>query len=129
MPHPTLPRRAALAAFAAVLATPAQAHHGWSWTTDEPFELTGEITELYLGNPHAYLDVVVDGAVWRVELAPPAATQRAGFTEGSAAAGDTLRAFGYRALDAGERRMKAVRIEVRGARYDVYPRRTGPFDV
>ena len=60
---------------------PALALHGWSWTQDGFFELTGIIREVYVGNPHATLDVDVEGEIWRVELAPPSATIRAGFTE------------------------------------------------
>ena len=50
---------------------PALAHHGWSWTEDGFFELTGVVEEVYVGNPHATLDLEVEGETWRVELAPP----------------------------------------------------------
>ncbi|WP_309084160.1 DUF6152 family protein [Chelativorans sp.] len=104
-------------------AGPALAHHGWSWTEDGFFELEGTITEVYVGNPHATLDVDVDGEVWRVELAPPSQTVRAGFTEETAWAGDEVTAIGNRSRDETERRMKAVRIIVNGNTYDVYPGR------
>ncbi len=112
-------------AMAALLLTaaPAFAHHGWSWTEDGFFELTGTIKTVYLGNPHAALDVDVEGEVWKVELAPPAATQNAGFIEGSAKPGDEVKALGNRSRDAAERRMKAVRITVGGQVYDIYPAR------
>ena len=61
-------------------AAPALAHHGWSWTDDGFFQLKGVITEIYVGNPHATLDVDAEGEVWRVELAPPSRTIAAGFT-------------------------------------------------
>ena len=64
-----------------------------------------------------------DGAVWRVELAPPARTIAAGFTEDAAKAGDEVTAIGNRSKDKAERRMKAVRIIVGGKTYDVYPDR------
>jgi len=105
------------------LAVPALAHHGWSWTEDGFFEIEGTITEIYVGNPHATLDVDVEGEIWRVELAPPSQTTRAGFSEDTAKVGDEVQAIGNRSRDEGERRMKAVRITVNGNTYDVYPGR------
>lgn len=104
-------------------AIPAVAHHGWSWTVDELSELKGVIREIHLGNPHAALDVDVGGDIWKVELAPPRATEQAGFTEASAKPGDGVTAIGNRSRDQAERRMKAVRIIVNGKTYDVYPNR------
>lgn len=120
-------RSAALAA-ATILAagTAAFAHHGWSWTDDGFFQLEGVIKDIYIGNPHATLDVDAEGEVWRVELAPPSATIRAGFTEEAAKIGDEVTAIGNRSRDHNEKRMKAVRIIVGGKTYDVYPGRTPP---
>ncbi len=110
-----------LGAMAPVL--PALAHHGWTWTENGLFKLTGIVKSVYVGNPHATLDVDVEGEIWRVELAPPGPTMASGFTEQSASAGDEVVALGNRSLDPDEKRMKAVRITVRGAVYDVYPQR------
>ena len=101
----------------------AAAHHGWSWTQDGFFELEGVITAIYVGNPHATLDVDVEGETWRIELAPPSRTIAAGFTEETAKVGDEVTAIGNRSLDENELRMKAVRIIVNGETYDVYPDR------
>ena len=100
------------------------AHHGWSWTEDGFFELTGTITAIAYGNPHPTLDVDVEGEVWRIDLATPRATANAGFHEDTAAVGDEVTAIGNRSRDETERRMKAVRITVNGETYDVYPNRT-----
>lgn len=100
-----------------------QAHHGWAWAEDEFSEIEGTIVSIYLGNPHASLDVDVDGEVWHVELAPPRATANAGFVEGAAAEGDAVLAVGHRSRNPGERTFKAVRIVVGDEVYDVYPRR------
>jgi len=100
-----------------------QAHHGWAWAEDEFSEIEGTIVSIYLGNPHASLDVDVDGDVWHVELAPPRATANAGFVEGTAAEGDAVLAVGHRSRNPGERTFKAVRIVVGDEVYDVYPRR------
>ena len=112
-----------IAGLALLAAGPTLAHHGWSWTADGMFELEGIIKEIYIGNPHATLDVDVEGEIWRVELAPPSATMRAGFTEDVAKVGDEVTALGNRSRDETEKRMKAVRVIVNGKTYDVYPSR------
>ncbi|WP_442580910.1 DUF6152 family protein [Mesorhizobium sp. ASY16-5R] len=120
-------RKSLLAAlFALATAVPALAHHGWSWTEDGFFQLEGIIRDIYIGNPHATLDVDVEGEIWRVELAPPSAAIRAGFTEDVAKAGDEVLAVGNRSRDSTEKRMKAVRLTVNGKTYDVYPNRVPP---
>ena len=116
-------RLAAAGFVSAALALPAFAHHGWSWTADGMFQVEGVIKEIYLGNPHATLDVDVEGEIWRIELAPPRQTERAGFNEASAKVGDEVTAIGNRSRDEAERRMKAVRLTVGGKTYDVYPGR------
>jgi hypothetical protein len=127
MERMAISRRIFLTAGAAGIATlaarPTFAHHGWSWTEDGFFELKGIIREIYLGNPHAMLDVDVEGEMWRVELAPPSATIRAGFTEDAAKVGDEVTALGNRSRDETEKRLKAVRVTVNGKSYDVYPSR------
>lgn len=117
--------RAALvaAALAVSVAPAALAHHGWAWAEDGFFELTGTIAAIHYGNPHPTLDVEVEGEVWRVDLATPRATARAGFMEDTAKVGDEVTAIGNRSRDATDRWMKAVRIIVNGATYDVYPDR------
>jgi hypothetical protein len=120
----TIARAAVLAAGLSLgAAIPALAHHGWSWTESGFFQLEGVITDIFIGNPHATLDVDVEGTVWRVELAPLGPTTAAGFVEGVAQVGDEVTAIGNRSADANETRMKAVRIIVNGNTYDVYPDR------
>ncbi|MEO3387199.1 DUF6152 family protein [Mesorhizobium sp. CAU 1741] len=117
--------RAALFAggLAACGATAALAHHGWAWTEDGLFELTGTVTAVYFGNPHPTLDVDVEGETWRVDLAPPRASANAGFTEDTAEVGDEVTAIGNRSRDQAELSMKASRIVIDGETYDVYPNR------
>lgn len=117
----SLSRTLVAAAAIAASATAALAHHGWSWTSQEDFVLTGTIVEIYLGNPHASLKVTSENVVWTVELAPPARTAAAGFVEGVASIGDEVTAAGHRSNDPDETRMKAERITVNGVSYDVYP--------
>ena len=118
-----LRKLAAAALLPAFLALPAAAHHGLAWTEDGFFELEGVIVAMSFGNPHPTLDVDVEGEVWRVDLATPAATARAGFTEDKAKVGDEVYAIGNRSRDSTDRWMKAVRIVVNGETFDVYPSR------
>ena len=115
---------AALISLESVL--PAVAHHGWSWTEEKTSRIEGTIRNIDMGNPHVTLDVDVNGDIWRVELAPPSATIRAGFNAESAKVGDNVTAIGNRSRDKSENRMKAVRIIVNGRTYDVYPDRVPP---
>jgi len=119
-----LARRGVLAGAAlALIASSALAHHGWSWTSDERFELTGTIQEVFIGNPHAVVTVEAADGVWTVDLAPPSRTRASGFVEGVAEAGDEITAIGNRSTDPAEKRMKAVRLVIDGKNYDVYPDR------
>lgn len=111
------------AAFLALGQMAAFAHHGWSWTEDGFFQLRGKIVALTYANPHPTMDVDAEGEVWRVELATPSATRRAGFLEDTAKVGDEVTAIGNRSQDEAEKRMKAVRVIVGGKTYDVYPGR------
>lgn len=111
------------AGLAGAVVVPAFGHHGWSWTESGFFQLEGVIADIFIGNPHATIDVDVEGTIWRVELAPPGPTTASGFVEGVAAVGDEVVAIGNRSADEGETRMKAVRIIVNGNTYDVYPSR------
>jgi hypothetical protein len=117
-------RRMALGVLAAAFgASGAAAHHGWSWAEDEQIELRGTIREVYVGQPHPALRVETAEGLWTVELANPRQTANAGFSANSARAGDQVIAYGNRARNRGERRMKAVRVRVGDRTYDLYPER------
>jgi hypothetical protein len=115
-------------AVATVVAIPAAlAHHGWAWTSPDPFVLEGTITEIYIGNPHVTLEVQAEAGMWHVDLAPLMRSTEAGFVEGVASIGDAVTLFGHRSLFADELSMKAVRVVVNGNTYDVYDDRLAPF--
>ena len=62
-------------------AAPANAHHGWSGQSDTQSQVTGTVTKpVSLSGPHATLEIVSNGQVWNITLAPPARTQSAGLT-------------------------------------------------
>jgi len=104
-------------------ASAASAHHGWSWTEDDPFSLTGIIEDVFIGNPHVTLKVRAEDGVWDVDLAPLSRTLAAGFDESAAKVGDEVTCVGFRASDHMQRHMKAARVIVNGKTYDVYPDR------
>lgn len=124
MPHAMISRRLVLGVTVTALGSfGAAAHHGWSWAEGDQTELRGTVREVYVGQPHPTLRVETADGVWLVELANPRQTEQAGFMAASAAPGDPVVAIGNRSRTAGERRMKAVRVTVRGRTYDIYPER------
>jgi hypothetical protein len=106
------------------LASPATAHHGWSWADAEQVRLEGVIEAISMSPPHPSLQVrAADGTVWFVELGNPGRTARSGFTGDTAEIGATVTVIGNRDGDHGKAHMKAVRIVIDGRNYDMYPER------
>jgi hypothetical protein len=57
------------------------AHHGWGeYDSRKPMTLTGTITTAGYENPHAFVDIVVEGKPWHAVLAPPSRMQARGVT-------------------------------------------------
>jgi hypothetical protein len=112
-----------LGLLSAGLGRAAFAHHGWSWTDEGNFELTGVITAVRLGNPHGILEVDADGATWIVEVGQPWRNQRAGLTDDMLVEGVEITASGGRSADHSENRMKAERVTIDGTVYNLYPDR------
>lgn len=108
----------------ALVAAPAAAHHGWSWTTGGNVSLTGIIREAKLGNPHGVLTVDVEGETWMVEVGQPWRNQRAGLSDDMLAAGTVITVEGEPSADMKEKRVKAERITIAGEIYDLYPGRS-----
>lgn len=115
-------------ALSVCVALPAFAHHGWGWTSEEFFELEGTLTDLYIGQPHPTLTLNDGETDWTVELAPVGRTLASGFDETVVAIGDTVVAHGHRSTDEAEYRMKAVRLVIGDATYDVYPQFAAELD-
>lgn len=118
-----LTRRALMALFLAV-ATPALAHHGWRWTDDGEFELSGIVTAAQLGNPHGLLTVDAAGEIWTVEVGQPWRNEQAGVTDAMLAPGAEIVARGHRSANPEERVMKAERLILNGVTHDLYPDRS-----
>lgn len=114
-------RRMALGLALAAAATAALAHHGWRWTSDQRFELTGTITEARLGNPHGLLTVRAEREVWTVEVGQPWRNERAGLRDEMLVPGTEIIAIGRRAADPKELRMKAEDVVIGGRTFVLYP--------
>lgn len=117
-------RRVFLAFFATLTALPAMAHHGWRWTADGTFELTGVITTAELGNPHGLLTVTANGEAWTVEVGQPWRNERAGLTDEMMAPGVEITVRGKRSADPAQLVVKAERVLIDGTLYDLYPDRS-----
>jgi hypothetical protein len=104
-------------------AAAAQAHHGWSGYSDEPFALTGVVEAVELGQPHGHLRVRADGELWDVVLGPPARNRRAGLVDGVVAVGATVTAYGKRYRDPDRLEMKTERLQAGERVFDIYPER------
>jgi hypothetical protein len=122
-----LTKRAFLAVFAFSLAlaaaAPSLAHHGWRWTADGNFELTGIIKTIKLGNPHGLLTVDADGEIWTVEVGQPWRHQRVGLEDAQFQAGKEIKVIGHRAEDPANLTVKAERLTLDGQEYVLYPNR------
>lgn len=101
----------------------ATAHHGWRWTEDGNFEITGTVTAIQLGNPHGVLTVDVDGEAWEVEVGYPSRNHRAGLEDHLLVEGMTIVISGQRSADPDERLLKAERVYIGGVEYNLYPDR------
>jgi hypothetical protein len=118
-------RRQLLSGFAVcLLPSTAIAHHGWRWTADGNFELTGVIRSTRLGMPHGILEVEANGEIWTVEAGQPWRHERAGLDEASLKAGIEITVSGGRSANEADKRVKAERITIAGKLYNLYPDRS-----
>ncbi len=100
----------------------AWAHHGWAWTQDDQTEMTGTITEIFIGYPHPRLWIeTASGERWTIDLGNPTQTRDAGFVEGVTQVGDTVLVRGHKSRTGGQQVMKAVRATIDGTQYTFYP--------
>lgn len=111
-------------AFASSVAVPAAlAHHGWRWTADGNFELTGLIKAVQLGNPHGVLTVDAEGELWTAEVGQPWRNAQAGLKDELLSVGREVIISGARSADPAEKKMKAERVIIDGRLYNLYPDR------
>jgi hypothetical protein len=105
-------------------ALPVLAHHGWSGQSGTQIEVSGKVQKpVSLAGPHATMQIIADGQVWDVTLAPPARTESAGLTPKSLAVGDAVTVRGNRNSDPRRFEIKTVRVTSGGKNFDIYPDR------
>ena len=107
-----------------LLTATASAHHGWRWTTGNNIQLTGEIIEADLGNPHGVLKVRVADEVWTVEVGQPWRNERAGIRDGDLAPSVEIVIEGEPSADIEQRLLKAERLWLNGNLHELYPERS-----
>ena len=103
----------------------ASAHHGWGGYAAKELELTGTVsTPLAVVSPHATMKVTVDGQVWSLTLAPPAATNKSGIKDANIPVGATVTIHGHRSSNPKNFEIKTERITYNGKTFNLYPDRT-----
>ena len=72
------------------------AHHGWGeYDSRKPLTLAGTIKEAGYENPHAYVDLDVDGKLWHAVLAPPSRMQARGVLRDQLTPGARVTVMGF----------------------------------
>jgi Family of unknown function (DUF6152) len=113
------------AAAVVVLTSTVAAHHGWAGYQREEFEIEGIVEmDVTFSGAHAAMKIKVNGQVWDVTLAPPAATSRAGLKSGIIPVGATVLVHGHRHVDPKRFEVKTERVTWNGRTFNVYPDRT-----
>ena len=114
----------AIALGALCAAAPAMAHHGWAGQSDSLIDVSGKVHKVVsLAGPHATMEIISNGQVWEVTLAPPARTESAGLTPTTLKVGDLVTIRGNRSSDPKRFEIKTVRVSSTGKNFDIYPYR------
>jgi hypothetical protein len=71
------------------------AHHGWTGYTDKETTLTGTVESFSYENPHASVELNVDGKKYHVVLAPPSRMQSRGLQKDMLKVGGKATVAGY----------------------------------
>ena len=81
---------------AALAATTASAHHGWSeYNADKPLTLSGTIAEAGYMQPHGFVRLKTADKTWLVVLAPPGRMENRGLPKANLAVGNQATVVGY----------------------------------
>jgi hypothetical protein len=81
---------------AALVATTASAHHGWSeYDADKPLSLSGTIAESGYMQPHGFVRLKTPDKTWLVVLAPPGRMDNRGLPKEQLAVGTQATVMGY----------------------------------
>ena len=99
---------------AALVATSAFAHHGWShYNAGKPLELGGTIARSGYEQPHGFVELKTADKTWHVVLAPPSRMENRGLAKEQLANGKRVTVYGYPHLEK-DNELRAERITVDG---------------
>jgi hypothetical protein len=99
---------------AALVATTASAHHGWSeYDADKPVQVAGTVEKAGYENPHGFVQLKTAGKTWHVVLAPPSRMESRGLAKSDLVAGQKATVFGYPHRSKSDE-MRAERITIGG---------------
>jgi hypothetical protein len=99
---------------AALVATTASAHHGWSeYDADKPLQVAGTVEQAGYENPHGFVQLKTAGKTWHVVLAPPSRMQSRGLAKSDLVAGQKATVYGYPHRSESDE-MRAERITIGG---------------
>jgi uncharacterized protein DUF6152 len=94
--HRLNPASAVLFVLAVVSASASlAAHHGWTGYRDGETQIAGTIEKFSYENPHASVDLNVDGKRWHVVLAPPSRMESRGLQKDMLKVGGKASVSGY----------------------------------
>ena len=101
-----------LIVLAALIATNAFAHHGWSeYDASRPLKLTGVIQDAGYTHPHGHISLKTADQTWHVVLAPPTRMENRGLAKEMLVPGKQATVFGYPNRD-NPKEMRAERITI-----------------
>lgn len=99
---------------AALVATTASAHHGWSeYDADKPVQVAGTVEQAGYENPHGVVQIKTADKTWHVVLAPPSRMERRGLARSELVPGQKATVYGYPHRSKGDE-MRAERITIGG---------------
>jgi len=81
-----------LAALALAIGAPAQAHHSpVMFDTSKQITLDGTVRQFQFTNPHCYIQLIVDGTEWSLEMGAPVYLANRGWRPSTLKPGDRIR--------------------------------------
>lgn len=102
-----------------LVASNAMGHHGWGWSSDEEFQLSGKIIHIEWGHPHSIMTLESNGEIWAVEIGQPWLKAEARVPNSALSLGTIITVIGQRSSDTKRRFMKATHFIIDGTTYDL----------
>lgn len=106
----------------ACLILPDSADDGWTEFKEKLTRLTGVVTDNFIDGSDPVLQIRADdGRNWTVELGSHSQNKDAGLTMASVMLDDQITVLGRRTRNFGEYRIKALRLMIGDAGFDLFP--------